>query len=1196
MPTPTPVRINPYVGPRSFQSGEHLYGRDRELRDLMGLLIAERIVLLHSPSGAGKTSLIQAALIPELTNSDFVVLPTLRVSLEPPSGDEWGLTAQEAPNRFILSLLLSLEEGVPADQQMSPAELAALSFDDYLKRRIERMENRPDIVLIFDQFEEILTIDPVNQAAKHAFFAQLGAALRNRQIWALFVMRDDYVAGLTPYVRPVPTRFNTTFRLDLLGVAAARAAIQQPAHAHGVEFDQAAATRLIDDLRRTQVQLADGRVETQPGPYVEPVQLQVVCYRLWEGLADDDVEIAVADIEAVGDVDQALAAYYAERVWKVTHQTNVSERAIREWFDRQLITAHGIRGQVLQSENASQGLVNAAIFPLIDAYLVRAEKRRGMTWFELAHDRLIAPVRTNNATWFMGNLSELQRRADLWEQQGRPDGLLLRDDDLTAAEEWAAANEAILTEIERVFLERCRDMRTIVERSRRQARRIRVLAIGASILSVLAVIALIGALIGFSQADQQKQIAQQERDTARQQTKIADARGFAAAAITQLDGDPELSLILARAAVKATDPELEAESAAIEALNRAFQESRVRETFVHPDTMYAVAYSPDDRWLVSAGFEGVVYLHNIESGETRELEGHTDLVFRLAFSPDGRLLATAGYDGAARVWEAESGEALHVLEHPDNTPVTAIAFSADGRRLATGDAYGVPRVWNLGAEQFRDLPPHNDSVNGVAFSPDGRLLATAGADSRVRLYDLDAYTVAEEIDHNARLFGLAFSPDGDLIALADSANLVLVWELTTDKPLRALRGHGSVVQDIAFDRGGNLLATASDDGTARIWDVNSDTEIAQLTGHQGGVWGVDFSRDASRVVTAGSDGTVRIWDATRAYPSEGSALAFSPNGEFVAVGDRGGRVRMVEVASGKVIWSEQAGGRIESGLAFSPDGSLVAAGGDNGEVTIWYSETGESVETLKAHIRREGDEERPSRIFDLAFNSDGTTLATLGGDFTVRLWDISAYDEPVAVFESENQLSSLAFAPSGDRIALIDVAEGQVILWDYETDQTQTIAEISDIVRIAYSPDGAMLAVAGFDGNIFLIDAETGDDLGDPLNHGSIISDIAFNQDGSLLASAGSDSMVKIWDVAAADIDLRLTHPAQVSALAFSPDGGFLVTFGADGVIRNFPLDLDTLLALAAQHITRDITADECEQLYLEDSDLCADVIGSEEE
>ena len=164
--------LNPYVGPRAFQPGETLYGRDREVLELLDLVLAERIVLLHSPSGAGKTSLIQAALIPKLKEEGFEVLPVIRVKLEQPVGADRG----EALNHYVLSTLLSLEEGVPTDKQLAVAELARMSLDDYLSGRPAKADNR---VLIFDQFEEVL-LNPADQPAKREFFRQLGVALRPR--------------------------------------------------------------------------------------------------------------------------------------------------------------------------------------------------------------------------------------------------------------------------------------------------------------------------------------------------------------------------------------------------------------------------------------------------------------------------------------------------------------------------------------------------------------------------------------------------------------------------------------------------------------------------------------------------------------------------------------------------------------------------------------------------------------------------------------------------------------------------------------------------------------------------------------------------------------------------------------------------------------------------------------------------------
>jgi len=89
---------NPYVGPRAFQTGEKLFGRDRDVLNLQYLFLAERVVLLVSPSGAGKTSLIQAGLIPELKEK-FDFTPIIRVNQEPPAS----LKDRNKFNRYTFS-------------------------------------------------------------------------------------------------------------------------------------------------------------------------------------------------------------------------------------------------------------------------------------------------------------------------------------------------------------------------------------------------------------------------------------------------------------------------------------------------------------------------------------------------------------------------------------------------------------------------------------------------------------------------------------------------------------------------------------------------------------------------------------------------------------------------------------------------------------------------------------------------------------------------------------------------------------------------------------------------------------------------------------------------------------------------------------------------------------------------------------
>ena len=416
-PTPPTARTaanNPYIGASPFPFGRVLYGRDSESQELLNRLIAQRIVLLHSPSGAGKTSLIRAALAPALEQEEFTVLPIARVNAEPPGGD-WG----ETHNRYVYSVLQWLESwledgerpahGRPARGRVPLATLAQQTLGDYLRARPNAATLR---VLILDQFEEILTVDPTDIDAKLEFFKQLGAALADRQLWALFSMREDYLAALMPYAEPLPTRLATTFRLDLLRGDAAVAAVVGPAAERHVTFEDAGARLLVNDLCRTKVQHLSGKIEERDGKYVEPVQLQVVCQCLWEQPAADPARITKADVQKLGSskdgkqklgtVDEALADYYEQKIAeaaKAADTTGASEAAIRAWFGEQLILEQGTRGHVPKGERSSAGLDNRVIRSLVAGALVREQQHGTTWWYELTHDRLIAPIHRSNAEY-----------------------------------------------------------------------------------------------------------------------------------------------------------------------------------------------------------------------------------------------------------------------------------------------------------------------------------------------------------------------------------------------------------------------------------------------------------------------------------------------------------------------------------------------------------------------------------------------------------------------------------------------------------------------------------------------------------------------------------------------------------------------------------------------------------------------------
>lgn len=453
----------PFVGPRSIKTGELLFGRDYEVRTLTNLLIPKRIVLLHAPSGAGKSSLINAGLLPALREEGFRIMPVIRVNQEPTAPTT--IQATRPANRFIASILSSLE---PQTQRLAIHEIAALAqqpLAKYAEHRLDLTDRRPT-VLIFDQFEEILTVDPIDLSSKQECFTWLGKGLVDRRLWALFVIREDFLGALEPYLPAIPTQLSVRMRLDLLGIEAANEAIRRPRPEDGRKvpenavfetFTEEASKQLIDDLRQVHLQQPDGAFLPHPGPYVEPMLLQIVCKRLWDKWSKSTNQIDVTMLDKnkdVGTVNEALTHYYIFVISSVAADSTigVTERAIRDWFDRQLIDSQGIRGQIMKGKDRSQGLDNRAIQRLIDSHLVRAEERRGATWFELAHDRLIEPIRSDNVQWRETHLHDVQRKAAHWNNQGRPVNLLLRDEQLLKAEGWRKTITTNLEAFEEDFL------------------------------------------------------------------------------------------------------------------------------------------------------------------------------------------------------------------------------------------------------------------------------------------------------------------------------------------------------------------------------------------------------------------------------------------------------------------------------------------------------------------------------------------------------------------------------------------------------------------------------------------------------------------------------------------------------------------------------------------------------------------------
>lgn len=442
-PTSQPARHNPYRGPREFRRQDKLPNRQREASRLADCLVAERVVLLHAPSGAGKTSLIEAGVVGRLIDEGFWPTPRLRVNQPLRDG--------RVRNRYIHSLatyLLSERNGT------EPA--GGLTLDQAIARWRESAPRDQPTVLIIDQLEEILTLDPTDWEAKEAFFRELGAVLKAGPVWALLAMREDYMGGLDRFLRFLPGLLRARYRLDFLSGRDAILAMQVPAERQRVEFTTKAAEALVNRLTEVQVQRPGEQPEVVKAPYVEPVQLQVVCRMLWKNIrkheGDDFSTIGVAQVERYADVDRALMFYFGTTVTAVAKTARADERTIRDWFQFCLITKQLLRNQTLSAPRT--GDPQRVLHLLEEGYLIRGDMR-GVTWYELAHDRLIGAVLASNVAWRQENLESWQIAAYEWNARDRDPTFLLPVGELPKHRELTNAD---LTDLEREFLEAVTDM------------------------------------------------------------------------------------------------------------------------------------------------------------------------------------------------------------------------------------------------------------------------------------------------------------------------------------------------------------------------------------------------------------------------------------------------------------------------------------------------------------------------------------------------------------------------------------------------------------------------------------------------------------------------------------------------------------------------------------------------------------------
>lgn len=1112
---------SPYVGAHSFtkEDRHRFFGRERDLRDLGRLLIAERIVLLYSPSGAGKSSLLQAGLAPALANDNFVVHPIMRVHNELPEGHTG------TPNRFLYSAVSYLHSELPDDRQaeLDPASMEDLTFSGYLDLIAGPDGEETNEVLIFDQFEEILKIDPGSRAAhreRTEFFRQVGEALASRRRWAVFSIREDYLAGLDPYRRFIPTRLTTRFRLDLLRVEDARRAISLPPQdpAFNVTIADDAVDQLLSDLGGA-ANLGTESI-TLPGQiddalYIEPLHLQIVCDRLWQKVQPvaGDV-ITLKHLGTSSDVDSALRGFYDDTVARVAAKTGTDERSIRDWFQEELILGkEGMRGQVIRGEHRSGSLDTDTADALVEAKVVNRELRLNTDRFELSHDRLIPAVRSSNTDWYQRHLTEFQHKARTSEEQGRPNRELLSPREWLQATQHAQRPGIHLREYEQRFLD------VSAASFKRNA-----LYAGA-FLAVLVVAIFAFSIFRENEAEQR-------------------SRELASQAAINLPGahanSLEWSLLYAVAAVGAVnngDPPPEAHSSLLSSLV-------ARPGYAGPMVL------PDGTIPDQADQSRVTLL-----GQAGNLPD------TLASSPDGRVLASIDDEGLVTIiYTPEPPQVGTTIARPaqhtfsldtDRGDVVALAFLdkadyEDGLLIA-GRRDGTLEVWDIGTGLQIDVPFADPQVsrsptvelssldaNSFGFIAAG---FTDGTITIWGLQDLSRPTELQTLGSPGRdriqVTALAFEPwlQPSFRDQASIAARVISW--------RVIAGYSN---GEVWRWAGVLANKPTND---HLHTLPSGTPVLTIAPNQQSGW-LAFGGEDGFVIWQNSD-TVIPLTAT----STVTAIAFDPlQSHALLTGHMDGQVLRwtfvtesisASTTTTSIRLSEATGSPITDLVAVPRGHWVVATSGNTAAPTLWNALGLPSI----AYAVNDRVANLPTCSVEVAFTENATLLVIRGENGSSVEWPLdevvpgsastATSTNPALTPQSSLRTDSLTCTKqgplgsgSGDmQIPIVD-RHGNVWVSNVHDALGERASQPDAIVTSIVNDDRTLIATGHADGVIrlwLLVDNEWWR-LGDLPGHTQAIKSLSMSlSDRPYLASLDANGLVVVWD-----LDFDKGHPRVLAS------------------------------------------------------------------
>ncbi|MCT7994891.1 nSTAND1 domain-containing NTPase [Laspinema olomoucense] len=1073
-----------------------------------------RLTVIHGHSGVGKSSLVQAGLVPVLKQTAIAARNAFPVLLQVYT--DWVTGLKQGIERGLEESGYDRDDsGRLTGNTTPPLDFNTPQFSEKVQELLTELHRNNErnllTVLIFDQFEEFFFVE-TDPGQRQEFYQFLNACVNVPFVKVIFSLREDYLHYLLECERLGNLEvvdqdiLNKKFRYYLgnLSQAKARQVIESLTQRAQFYLEPALIEELVEDL-------ADRVGE------VRPIELQVVGAQL-----QAENITTLAQYRQSGPKEKLVQRFLEEAIADCGPENEYTARLLLYFLTEE----SGIRPLKKQAELLADLTPELAVNPDNLEEILKILEKAGLVFvlpelpesrYQLVHDYLVKFIREQDR--IQAGLKGLREK----NKELQATNLKLHQEKQVQAQ---------LTQSK----EREKWMQTQLNWI------LAIMVAGFGLLSWQT----------FSKS-LKAEIAELEAKNLSSEALRLKNNEFGAL-VNSLQVGQKTSEIIKSPFTMRSPLSLEMQTASV--LQLAYTVREVNRLEQHKNSVVSVTFSNDGELIATASTDKTVKLFTADGRLVQTLNGHEKSVTRVAFSPDGQTIASTSTDGTIKLWQRDGTLIRTLTGH--SLGVTSASFSPDGQILASSSQDRTIKLWNLQGQLLRTINTENAPILFVRFSPDGQTIASASLDNTVKLWDINGNAIATFTGHEQGVTSVSFSPDGQTLASGSIDKTVKLWRRNGSQ-IATLRGHTETVLGVSFSPDGTTVASASVDRTAKLWRQDPQTkqwvESDTLQGHRDEVWGVSFSPDGQTIATASLDNTVKLWNSVprelpgfRQHTDEVLVVAFSPNGRVLASASKDNTVMLWQRNGNKIadlrghqddVWN----------LSFSPDGELFATASADKTVKLWSKSKQDLMATLEGH---------QDRVLGIDFSPDGQQVISGSGDGMAILW--SKTGQRLRTFRAdESSLNSVTFSPDGKLIATAG-GDSTVKLWNLEGKQVRSIGEHQgEVYSVAFSPDGEQIATASQDKTV-KIWSKDGKAIATLEGHIRSVYWVAYSPNGQLIATASEDKTVKLWTKDGKAIATLEGHNDAVLSLSFSPDSKTLASSSKDKTVILWNLNLEDLL------------------------------------